>query len=102
LIGSELESLLKLYLSGYTPGGIKVLVYCAETLEIYKSFSSKKEACDYFNVTSNTITRHLDTELPTKQNGKLVYFFSKDIGEEIRDKIKNSAVQKFDSTGVEI
>jgi hypothetical protein len=45
-----------------------------------------QKAADYFNVMYTTIARHLDTELTTKQGGQLVYFFSKEISEEMKDK----------------
>lgn len=88
----ELENLLKFNLSGYTPGGDKIWVYNADTLELINGlpFKSKREVSSYFNVTYNTLVRHLDTELATKKGGKFVYIFSKEISKEMQDKLKNS------------
>lgn len=92
LTNKELENLLKFNLSGYTPGGVKIWVYNADTLELINGlpFKSKREVCSYFNVTYTTLVRHLDTELATKKGGKLVYIFSKEISPEMLDKLKNS------------
>lgn len=99
LTNKELESLLKLYLSpveaapreGYKK--VELWVYSAETLELINNspFITLKDVLNYFNMRLyRDIARHLDTELATKKGGRLVYFFSKEISEEMRDKLKNN------------
>jgi hypothetical protein len=46
-----------------------------------------QQAANYFNVMYTTVARHLDTELATKQGGQLVYLFSKEISEDMRNKL---------------
>lgn len=92
LTTQQAESLLELHLSNVNIPGVRIEVwaYCAKTLELINNshFTSMQKAADYFNVVYTTIARHLDTELATKQGGQLVYFFSKEISEEIKDKLR--------------
>ena len=92
LTDKELDSLLELYLSDSMPGKVKVWAYSAKTLELINNsaFNTLKEAGSYFNVKYTTIAKHLDTELSTKLGGDFVYLFSKEISEEIRNKLQNN------------
>lgn len=55
----------------------RVYVYDADTRSLVNNgpFYSILEAANWFSVESRAITRHLDTKIPIKRNGRLVYFF---------------------------
>jgi len=99
-----LESLLALYLSDSTPGKVKVWAYCANTLELINNsfFNTLKEAGNFFDMKYTTIAKHLDTELPTKQGGRLIYLFSHEIDNEMRDQLKNKDITVISNTTTEI
>lgn len=105
LADRELESLLELSLSSVDAPNKKVEVwaYCAQTLELINNsyFTSMQKAADYFKVMYTTIGKHLDTELATKQGGKWVYFFSKEISTELKDKLKNE-IKKASNASTEV
>jgi len=59
-------------------------VYNASTLELLLNpLSSMKKAADYFNVDYRSILIHLDTELATIKDGKLVLLFSHEFRKKI-------------------
>lgn len=72
----------------------RVWVYNASTLELLlDSFSSMQKAADYFNVDYRSILNHLDTELATIKNGKLVLLFSHELTKSEKESLLKN-VQK--------
>lgn len=65
---------------------VEVWAYKAENLELINggSFSSIKEAANYFNVDYRTISRNLDTKRATKQNDMLVYLLKKEMSYDLK------------------
>jgi len=102
LTNIESESLLKLYLSSPDAPNtkIKVWAYCAKTLELINNtyFTSMQQAANYFNVMYTTVARHLDKKLATKQGGRLVYLFSKEISEDMRDNLLKETKKATNAT----
>ena len=57
-----------------------------------------KKAADYFKIEYHTIFRHLDSKTASKQNGQLVYFFTKELSSELYNELLNSLIRANNST----
>lgn len=73
---------------------LKVWAYEAETFKLInnESFSSLSAAAKYFKVDYRTISRHLDTKIATNQKNLSVYFFSNEVGLDLKAQLlKNTS-----------
>ena len=66
-----------------------VWAYKARTLKLINNlpFTSLQNCAEYFKVEYRAIKNNLDTELAVSKNGQLVYFFTSEISEAVKNKL---------------